>query len=87
MAMIKILEWNKETGGYEYKNKCVDIPNENLKSLSKNKRNKLKRYGLKYNPTQRNHAKAYGIRQDYYMFFDSHKICRNPRTILIEQGF
>ena len=65
----------------------VHVEDKKLNNLSKNKKRKLKRYGLKYNPTQKNHAKVYGIRQDYYMHFDSHKICRNPRTKLIEQGF
>jgi len=59
----------------------VYVEDKKLNNLSKNKKRKLKRYGI-----QINHAKVYGIRQDYYMYFDSHKICRNPRTILMEQG-
>ena len=83
MAMIQIKEWDSLNGGYEYKNISINIPNKKLKTLSKNKKRKVKRYGIKLKTAN---AKSYGIVQEYYNFFDSHKECRNPRTILIEQG-
>lgn len=64
----------------------VHVDDKKLNKLSKNKKRKLKRYGLKFNARQETKGKVYGIIQDYYNYFDSHKICRNPRTILIEQG-
>lgn len=64
----------------------VHVEDKKLNKLSKNKKRKLKRYGLKFNPTQKPKAKVYGIVQEYYNYFDSHKICRNPQNILIEQG-
>ena len=83
MAMIKIREWDNINGGYQDKCISINIPNKMLKTLSKNKRKKLKKYGVKLKTAN---AKSYGIIQEYYNFFDSHKECRNPRTILIEQG-
>jgi len=79
MAMIKMID---DKGN----NINVSVPSKELKKLSKNKRNKLKRYGIKLNIISAT-AKGSGIVQEYYNFFDSHKECRNPRTILIEQGF
>lgn len=64
----------------------VHVENKKLNKLSKNKKRKLKRYGLKFNARQETKGKVYGIVQEYYHYFDSHKMCRNPRTILIEEG-
>ena len=83
MPMIQIREWDSVNGGYQDKNISINIPNKKLKTLSKNKKRKIKRYGIKLKTAN---AKSYGIVQEYYNFFDSHKECRNPRTILIEQG-
>jgi len=83
MPMIQIREWDNINGGYQDKNISINIPNKKLKTLSKNKKRKVKRYGIKLKTAN---AKSYGIVQEYYNFFDSHKECRNPRTILIEKG-
>ena len=50
----------------------VHVDDKKLNKLSKNKKRKLKRYGLKFN-ARKTKGKVYGIIQDYYNYFDSHK--------------
>jgi len=59
---------------------------DTIKPLSKNAKRKAKRYG-KVKTLTAVAKGGKGIQSEYYNFFDSHNICRNPRTILIAQGY
>jgi len=75
----------------------VNVSNKRLSKLSKNKRRKLKKgYAVltvkdvkinkpdKFTATFKSSGK---IQPEYFEHFDSHNICRNSQTILINLGY
>ena len=78
MLQSKLNEYGEEV------NRWVEpLQAEPKEPLSKNQKRKAKRYA-KLTAVAKG---GKGIQSEYYNFFDSHNICRNPRTILIAMGY